>query len=127
MRRLVLFPVMWALLFLPLFSFSPKHEDPKGKALASHSVASGTKAKLCSSCGFGKKKNNCVKCSKHVGNGGIPAVLCHNCSFGGKKDDCVKCGRWAAGSGAKARLCTGCSTGVKKGNCVKCDKWVGSQ
>jgi hypothetical protein len=128
MRKLVLFSALWALLFFPLLSFPLKHEDPKSKSLAASSCApSGAKAKLCSSCGFGKKKNNCIKCGKQAGNGGAQAVLCNNCGIGGKKDDCVKCGKWAAGSGAKARLCGNCSTGSKRDNCVKCEKWVGSR
>ena len=56
------------------------------------------RAMLCSSCGFGSKKDNCVLCGKWIGGSGVPACICGNCGFGSKKDNCVKCGKWRGGN-----------------------------
>ncbi len=79
---------------------------------------------LCNNCGFGNKKNDCVKCGKWIGGGGSPAHLCNSCGFGSKKNDCVKCGKWTGSARIPAQLCNSCSFGNKKNNCVKCGKWT---
>lgn len=81
-------------------------------------------AYLCNSCGFGNKKNDCVKCGKWIGSGGSPAYLCNSCSFGNRKNDCVKCGKWIGSAHIPAQLCNRCSFGNKKNNCAKCGKWI---
>ena len=62
---------------------------------AGPAVVTSFRAQLCNNCGFGNKKDNCVKCGKWVANNGIPAQLCNDCGFGNKKDNCAKCGKWA--------------------------------
>ncbi|MGE0793489.1 MAG: hypothetical protein AB7V77_04910 [Candidatus Woesearchaeota archaeon] len=47
-------------------------------------------AKLCSSCGFGSKKDKCVVCDKSFAKN--EGKLCRDCGFGSKKDKCAKCG-----------------------------------
>ena len=56
------------------------------------------RAMLCSSCGFGSKKDNCILCGRWIGGSGVPACICGNCGFGSKKDNCVKCGKWRGGN-----------------------------
>jgi len=116
------------LLCLLFFSFSPNNNEPCGKAFpADHrTICSRVKAQLCSDCGFGSKKDNCVKCNKWVASSGSQAFLCGDCGFGSKKDNCVKCNKWVGSSGVKAQLCGDCSFGSKKDNCSKCSKWMGS-
>jgi len=50
-------------------------------------------AQLCGQCGFGNKKDTCVKCGKTTFGRGVMAQLCGQCGFGNKKDSCVKCGK----------------------------------
>ena len=49
-----------------------------------------TEAKLCSSCGFGNKADECVKCGQPFV--AVQAKLCGSCGFGNKADECIKCG-----------------------------------
>lgn len=113
-RFFILFAVLLAPLLLTLGAQSPNasRNDPK------------IPAKLCNDCGFGSKKNNCVKCGRWVGTTDIKARLCNNCGFGSKKNDCVKCGRWVGSANIDAKLCNDCGFGAKKENCVKCGKWT---
>ena len=62
----------------------------------SEALASHYPAQLCNSCGFGSKKDNCVRCGKWVGSHHQLAYLCGSCGFGSKKENCVVCGRWAS-------------------------------
>ena len=55
----------------------------------------GSMAQLCSSCGSGSKKDDCVKCGKRISSGGSMAQLCSSCGSGSKKDNCIKCGKRA--------------------------------
>ncbi len=103
-----------SLVFLAFTSFAPLHHEP----------VTSFKAQLCNDCGFGSKKDNCVKCGKWVANNGVPARLCNDCGFGNKKDNCVKCGKWVANNGVPAQLCNDCGFGNKKENCAKCGKWA---
>ena len=80
--------------------------------------------RLCSSCGFGNKKDNCVLCGKWMSSTYYPAGLCTNCGFGNKVENCVKCGKWTGNSYYPARICGNCGFGSKKENCVKCGKWA---
>lgn len=82
------------------------------------------RAKLCNDCGFGSRKENCVKCGKWVGSTDIKARLCNNCGFGSKKEYCVKCGKWVGTTNIDAKLCNNCGFGSKQENCVKCGKWT---
>lgn len=108
-----------------LLSFT--NEPPAGKKFApEYKTCTREKAQLCNDCGFGSKKDNCVKCNKWVASSGSQAYLCGDCSFGSKKDNCVKCNKWVGSSGVKAQLCGDCSFGSKKDNCSKCNKWMGS-
>lgn len=52
-------------------------------------------AQICDQCGFGSKKDNCVKCGKRISSRGAMAQLCNQCGFGSKKDDYIKCGKRA--------------------------------
>jgi ribosomal protein L37E len=108
------------LLFIGLFSFSGTPHPKSTKH-----ICKGVKAKLCSDCGFGNKKDNCAKCNKWIASTKIEAQLCNDCGFGNKKDNCCKCGKWVASNGVQAMLCNDCGFGNKKDNCVKCNKWVG--
>lgn len=81
-------------------------------------------AMLCSTCGFGNRKNNCAQCGKWTGGSAIPAILCSSCGFGTKKNNCVGCGKWIGSGGVRAVLCTSCGFGSKKDNCVSCGKWA---
>ena len=113
MKTIQLF--MLSALVLMLTSFSP---------LRKAEPVTQFKAQLCNDCGFGNKKENCVKCGKWVASNGVPAVLCNDCGFGNKKDNCVKCGKWVANNGVPAQLCNDCGFGNKKDNCCKCGKWA---
>src|SRR4051812_48706539 len=90
-----------------------------GRARAEHYAA-----KLCNNCGFGSKKDDCVKCGKWMGTTKIPARLCGEHGFGSKKDDCAKCGKWVGTHDQLAYVCNNCGFGSKKDNCVKCGKWA---
>ena len=81
-------------------------------------------ALLCNRCGFGNKKNNCVRCGKWVANRGVPARLCNTHGFGNKKNNCVRCGKWVGNFHQLAYLCGGCGFGNKKNNCAICGKWA---
>ena len=81
-------------------------------------------ASLCSSCGFGNKKDNCVVCGKWCGSTKIPARLCNDCGFGNKKDNCVICGKWCGSVKIPASVCSSCGFGNKKENCAKCGNWA---
>lgn len=83
------------------------------------------RAMLCNDCGFGNRKENCVKCGKWMGSTKIPAYLCSSCGFGNRKDECVKCGRWIGSGGVPACICGSCGFGNRKDDCVKCGKWRG--
>jgi ribosomal protein L37E len=110
-----------SLMLLP--TFNPTHATgPENKSPMYCSPP--VRAQLCNTCGFGNKKDNCVKCGKWVGNSGVPARLCGDCGFGNKKDNCAKCGKWVASNGVPAQYCNSCGFGNKKDNCVKCGKWV---
>ncbi len=85
-------------------------------------AAPTVRAMYCNSCGFGNKKNDCVKCGKWVGSSSFPAYLCNSCGFGNKKNDCVKCGKWIGGSGIPAVICGSCGFGNQRNQCVKCGK-----
>ena len=108
-----------------LFSFSTPPAVEKFGAHAKK-MCTRVKAQLCGDCGFGNKKDNCVKCNKWVASSGSQAFLCGDCGFGNKKDNCVKCNKCVGSSGVKAQLCGDCSFGNKKDNCSKCNKWMGS-
>ena len=73
---------------LPLFPFT-------GLFAASEAHATHYEARLCNRCGFGNKKDNCVRCGKWVGSFRQLAYLCGSCGFGNKKDNCAICGKWA--------------------------------
>ncbi|MBP5622561.1 MAG: hypothetical protein J6X44_11165 [Thermoguttaceae bacterium] len=82
-------------------------------------------ARLCNSCGFGSKRQNCVKCDKWTGTTHYNARLCNSCGFGTKNQNCVKCGKWIGSSNYyEAWLCNSCGFGHKDENCVKCGKWA---
>ena len=81
-------------------------------------------ARLCSNCGFGNKRDNCVRCGKWVGSSGIPAQICKNCGFGSKKDYCAKCGKWMGSTSYPAQLCGTCGFGNKRYECVQCGRSV---
>lgn len=91
---------------------------------ASDAQAVHYEALLCNNCGFGNKKNNCVRCGKWVGSTRHPARLCSNHGFGNKKNNCVRCGRWVGSSHQLAYLCGSCGFGNKKSNCAVCGKWA---
>src|ERR1700741_5329547 len=91
--------------------------EPAGKAFTPVKTCTREKAQLCNDCGFGSKKDNCVKCNKWVASSGQQAYLCGDFGFGNKKDNCVKCNKWVGSSGVKAQLCGDCSFGNKKDNC----------
>ena len=95
-------------------------------AWLSELTATSYPAMLCINCGFGNKKDNCVKCGRWIANNGVPARLCVNCGFGNKKDNCVKCGKWIGTSGVPAMLCNNCAFGNKKNDCVLCGRWLGN-
>ena len=73
---------------LPLFPLA-------GLFAAAEAHATHYEARLCNSCGFGSKKDNCVRCGKWVGSFRQLAYLCGSCGFGSKKDNCAICGKWA--------------------------------
>ncbi len=81
-------------------------------------------AKLCGSCGFGSKKDDCTKCGKWMGSTKIPARLCGTHGFGSKKDNCAKCGKWVGSNNQIAYIGNCCGFGSKKDNCVICGKWA---
>lgn len=78
-------------------------------------------AKLCNNCGFGSKKDNCVRCGKWAPKK-TPVYLCNNCGFGSKKTNCVKCDKWFGSNGIEATYCSNCGFGSKKDQCGKCGK-----
>ena len=82
-------------------------------------------ALLCNDCGFGSKKDNCVKCGKWVGSSKIKGYIGDCCGFGSKKENCVKCGKWVGSTRIHGTLCNDCGFGSKKDNCVICGKWLG--
>ncbi|HNN93056.1 MAG TPA: hypothetical protein PKI03_12340 [Pseudomonadota bacterium] len=102
---------------LPLFPLA-------GLFAAAEAHATHYEARLCNSCGFGSKKDNCVRCGKWVGSHRIPARLCSNHGFGSKKDNCVRCGKWVGSFRQLAYLCGNCGFGSKKDNCAICGKWA---
>lgn len=53
-----------------------------------------------------------------------PARICSSCGFGSKKENCVKCNKWCPSNYSKARLCSSCGFGSKKNHCVKCGKYT---
>lgn len=117
MKRARFFTLLAILLLPPLFSLGEQALDmSRDKPKIS--------AKLCNDCGFGTKKNDCVKCGKWVGTTDIKARLCSDCGFGTKKNNCVKCGKWVGNADIDAKLCNNCGFGTKKENCVKCGKWT---
>ena len=81
-------------------------------------------AKLCHSCGFGSKKDNCAKCGKWMGSTKIPARLCGTHGCGSKKDNCCVCGKWVGSNNQLAYIGNCCGFGSKKDNCVVCGKWA---
>ncbi|HWY38052.1 MAG TPA: hypothetical protein VNY73_05805 [Bacteroidia bacterium] len=117
--------ILACIICISLFSFTGTNHNPAHKGKEKHMCA-GVQAQLCGNCGFGNKKDNCVKCDKWVASSGVKAQLCNDCGFGNKKDNCVKCGKWVASSTVPAQLCGSCGFGNKKDNCVKCGKWVGN-
>lgn len=90
----------------------------------SEALASHYPAQLCNSCGFGSKKDNCVRCNRWVGSTRHPARLCSSHGFGSKKDNCVRCGKWVGSHHQLAYLCGSCGFGSKKENCVVCGRWA---
>ena len=128
-------PLIFSLALLVLFFsssalFAHEHEDCDHQETCVDQkldvwCTGSVRAMLCSSCGFGSKKDNCVICGKWMGSTRIPAYLCSSCGFGSKKDNCVLCGKWIGGSGVPACICGSCGFGSKKDNCVKCGKWRG--
>ena len=89
-------------------------------------VTDSCQAMLCSNCGFGTKKDYCVKCGRWLAGSGEPARLCSSCGFGNKKDYCIKCGRWVANNGVPAMICSSCAFGNKKNYCFLCGRWLGN-
>ncbi len=81
-------------------------------------------AKLCNSCGFGNKKDNCARCGKWMGTTQIPAILCGDHGFGNKGDNCCVCGKWVGSATIRAHIGNCCGFGNKKDNCVICGKWA---
>ena len=81
-------------------------------------------AMLCSSCGFGSKKDACAKCGKWRGSTSIPARLCGDHGFGSKKDNCCRCGKWIGSNRQRAYIGSCCGFGSAKDNCVVCGKWA---
>ncbi|MDO4576321.1 MAG: hypothetical protein Q4D98_14030 [Planctomycetia bacterium] len=117
--------VLGIVLVLLTVGYADACDDGTNAAAAVCSEQTGFyRAMLCSNCGFGNRKENCVKCGKWVGNNACPARLCSNCGFGSKKNDCVLCGKWIGNSGVPAVLCGNCSFGNKKESCVRCGKWA---
>lgn len=102
---------------LPLFPLA-------GLFAAREAHATHYEARLCNNCGFGSKKDNCVRCGKWVGSRRVPARLCSTHGFGSKKDNCVRCGRWVGSFRQLAYLCGNCGFGSKKDNCAVCGKWA---
>ena len=131
-QTLVLSHALLALCFCSSALFAHEHEEcdcehqENCDCLENDIWLTGSvRAMLCSNCGFGSKKDNCVICGRWMGSTRIPAYLCSNCGFGSKKDNCILCGRWIGGSGVPACICNNCGFGNKKDNCVKCGKWRG--
>lgn len=91
---------------------------------SSRAEATHYAAQLCNGCGFGSKKDNCVRCGKWTGSTKIAARLCGQCGFGNKQNNCAKCGKWVGSHHQLAYLCNNCGFGNKKNNCVKCGKWA---
>lgn len=81
-------------------------------------------AMLCNDCGFGSRKDNCVKCGKWMGSTRIPARLCADHGFGSKKENCAHCGKWIGSHRQLAYVGNCCGFGSKQENCVLCDKWA---
>jgi hypothetical protein len=92
--------------------------------IASSAHAEHYPAKLCGSCSFGSKGDDCAKCGKWRGSTKVPARLCGDHGFGSKGDNCASCGNWVGSSKALAYLCGDCGFGSKKDNCMKCGKWA---
>ena len=113
------------LLFALCAGVADAHEPCRCES-GDHTTSFSARAMLCSSCGFGSKKDNCVLCGKWVANNGVRASLCGSCAFGSKKDDCIRCGKWIGSGGIPASICSSCGFGSKKDNCVRCGKWIGS-
>jgi hypothetical protein len=125
MKTIHLFLLATCILVMPLYN--PAHAfktTPVPHSSKDVAVVQCFKAQLCNDCGFGNKKENCVKCGKWVANNGVPARLCSDCGFGSKENNCVKCGKWVANNGVPAKLCNDCGFGNKKENCCKCSKWA---
>jgi hypothetical protein len=53
----------------------------------------GAMAQVCSNCGSGSHKDDCIKCGKAIYSGAVMAQLCRDCGSGSKGQQCVKCGR----------------------------------
>jgi hypothetical protein len=109
---------------LPLLALSPL-AGMAGVALFSKvALAEHYPARLCNSCGFGSKKDECAHCGKWMASTRIPARLCSQHGFGSKADNCVRCGKWVGSNKQLAYLCGNCGFGNKKDNCVICGKWA---
>ena len=52
----------------------------------------GAMVKICDSCGFGGKADECIKCGTPIYSGGAMVKMCDSCGFGGTADECIKCG-----------------------------------
>lgn len=130
MRRTVVWVSLLAMFCLTVsgdLRITAQDAEPCGKECVCHhhpeiTVGSYYPALLCSNCGFGNKKENCVLCGKWVGGHGVPARLCTSCGFGNKKENCVLCGRWVGSHGVPGQLCSNCGFGTRGKNCVKCGK-----
>ena len=86
-----------------------------------------TTARLCSSCGMGSKKDNCVKCGERISpRCGSIALICGNCNTESEnlQKKCIKCGKTLNAAAVMAKVCDSCNSGDKKNECAKCGKKV---
>jgi len=79
-------------------------------------------AQLCHSCGFGSRKNECLKCGSAISRG-FTVEFCPACS-GKNRDKCVKCGKPLTAPGVAALLCGSCAFQPAGKKCIRCERYL---
>jgi hypothetical protein len=80
-------------------------------------------ARLCDSCGFGSRQEECLKCGEEASHGGVIAPLCASCSSSAG-DKCIKCGKPISAVSVTALLCGRCGVHPDGKRCSRCGRYL---